>query len=333
MSQLNKFIVDRCRELRQRQTPEEKVLWSFLRGRKLKGFKFLRQHPFIYDSDRTGPSFFIADFYCAEKNLIVELDGPIHKLQKDYDENRDQILKELGLQVLRLKNHELTNLTLALNKIKQYLTTPTPSLRSREGAGGEYGIIILAAGASTRMGQSKQLLAVKGEPLLLRSINAAIHAGSQKIIVVLGANEKAHRDLIGDLNVEIVFNKRWEAGMGSSIKAGLRVLSELNPSLEGIVVLVCDQPLLTSDHIRQLISKHTETSKPIVASGYAATSGVPVFFHKVYFGQLMGLKDEQGAKKVIQENPGDVALQPFPQGEIDLDTPEDYERFKRSTWS
>ncbi|MBT1696523.1 nucleotidyltransferase family protein [Fulvivirgaceae bacterium PWU4] len=194
----------------------------------------------------------------------------------------------------------------------------------------EFGIVMLAAGASTRMGQSKQLLPVKGEPLLLRSVNAAILSGAQKIVVVLGANEKAHRDLIRDLKVEIVFNERWETGMGSSIKTGLRALLDLNPSLEGIVVLVCDQPLLTADHIRQLVTKHTETSKPIVASGYAATSGVPVFFHKVYFGKLMKLKDEQGAKKVIQQNSGDVTLQPFPQGEIDLDTPEDYERFKRS---
>lgn len=191
----------------------------------------------------------------------------------------------------------------------------------------EFGIIILAAGASTRMGQSKQLLPVKGEPLLLRAINAAIHSGAQKIVVVLGANEKAHRELIGSLNVEIVSNEHWETGMGSSIKAGLRALLELNLSLEGIVVLVCDQPLLTADHIRQLIVKHTESSKPIIASGYATTAGVPVFFHKSYFGRLMSLKDEQGAKMVIQENPGDVVLQPFPQGEIDLDTPEDYNRF------
>lgn len=194
----------------------------------------------------------------------------------------------------------------------------------------DFGIVILAAGASTRMGQSKQLLPVKGEPLLLRSINAAIHSGTQKIVVVLGANEKAHRDLIADQTVEIVFNDRWETGMGSSIKAGLLALLELDSSLEGIVVLVCDQPLLTADHIRQLIAKHAETSKPIVASGYADTSGVPVFFHKAYFGQLMELKDGQGAKKVIQENSGDVTLQPFPQGEIDLDTPEDYDRFQRS---
>lgn len=330
MSLLNKFIVDRCRELRQRQTPEEKVLWSFLRGRKLMGFKFLRQHPFVYNSDRTGLSFFIADFYCAEKSLIVELDGPIHDHQKDYDQNRDQILKELGLQVLRLKNHELTNHSFALKKIKEHLTAPTPSLRSREGAGGEFGILLLAAGASTRMGRSKQLLPVKGEPLLQRSVNAALHSGAQKIVVVLGANEKAHRELIGDLNVEIVSNERWATGMGSSIKTGLNALLQRHPSLQGIVILVCDQPLLGSDHIRRLVARHLETSQPIVASEYASTSGVPVFFHKTYFAPLMDLKDEQGAKKLIQENPGDTALLPFPQGEIDLDTPEDYERFERS---
>lgn len=125
MSRLNRFIVERCRELRQRETPAEKALWDALRNRKFLGLKILRQHPFIYADDGPGDSFFVADFYCVEKKLIIELDGPIHDLQKDYDRNRDQILNSLGLQVLRLKNSELTPLSFALSKIKGFINAPT----------------------------------------------------------------------------------------------------------------------------------------------------------------------------------------------------------------
>jgi molybdenum cofactor cytidylyltransferase len=194
----------------------------------------------------------------------------------------------------------------------------------------DFGIIILAAGASTRMGQSKQLLQVNGDPLLVKCVAAAQSSAIQKIVVVLGANEKEHRALIGDLKIEIVYNEYWQKGMGGSIKAGLRSLLKLSPSLNGIVILVCDQPLLTSDHINKLIAKHLQTSKPIVASAYANTSGVPVFFHSTCFEKLLDLKDEQGAKKILQESADDVVTIDFPQGEIDLDTLEDYEKFKRS---
>jgi molybdenum cofactor cytidylyltransferase len=193
------------------------------------------------------------------------------------------------------------------------------------------GIIVLAAGASTRMGQSKQLLPVNGEPLLIRSIAAALDSTAQKITVVLGANEKEHRTLIDDLNTGVVYNEHWQKGMGSSIKAGLKSLLALNASLTGIVVLVCDQPLLTSDHINRLIAMHVQTLKPIVASAYAGTTGVPVFFHSTCFKQLLSLKDEQGAKKVIQENAGNVVTIDFPQGEIDIDTPDDYNNFQNQT--
>lgn len=194
----------------------------------------------------------------------------------------------------------------------------------------DFGIIVLAAGASKRMGQSKQLLPVNGEPLLLKTVNAAMNSALQNIIVVLGANEKAHRALIADLKVAIVHNERWESGMGSSIKAGLKSLLTLRPSLGGVVILVCDQPLLTAYHILELIAGHLQTSKPIVASGYAGTMGVPVFFQKAYFKNLMALGDEQGAKKIIEEHPDDVAMIDFPQGAVDLDTPEDYQQFKKS---
>jgi very-short-patch-repair endonuclease len=118
-----KTITQLVRELRKKQTPEEALLWQNLRNRKLNGLKFLRQHPFVYGSDRFGkPRFFVADFYCSEKKLVIELDGKIHDLQGDYDQRRDKILKELNLHVLRFKNEELKDLNKAKKKILEFVS-------------------------------------------------------------------------------------------------------------------------------------------------------------------------------------------------------------------
>lgn len=106
---VKKSITELARDLRKRQTPAEKVLWGILRNRKLNGYKFTRQHPIVYYQDRYSYNFFIADFYSAEHNLVIELDGDLHKHQKFYDEQKDLILNKKGLKVLRLKNEEIRN--------------------------------------------------------------------------------------------------------------------------------------------------------------------------------------------------------------------------------
>ena len=110
------YITQLARKLRKNQTASEKVLWGELRNRKLAGFKFLRQHPIIYEYYKK-PYFFIADFYCAERVLVVELDGKIHDFQKEKDYQRDLIIKGMGLEVLRIKNEELENIELVKEKI------------------------------------------------------------------------------------------------------------------------------------------------------------------------------------------------------------------------
>lgn len=191
------------------------------------------------------------------------------------------------------------------------------------------GIIILAAGPSSRLGEPKQMLDIDGETLLVKTVKAAIgsHAGS--IAVVLGSNEKEHRKLLRELTLDIVYNENWQSGMGSSLKTGLQHLLSQYPSLEAIIILVCDQPLLTTENITNLILKHQETNKPIIASRYSGIPGVPVLFNKAYFPELMALPDDQGAKKIILQHPEDVDEVPFPGGEIDLDTMADYEAFKK----
>lgn len=115
-----KDIFSIARKLRKKQTPYEKKLWQYLRNRKLGGLKFYRQRPIIYGYDENRYLFFIADFYCAEKNLVIELDGGIHNYQKEYDEQRDLIMQGLGLKVLRIKNEELNDMERILKKIWGY---------------------------------------------------------------------------------------------------------------------------------------------------------------------------------------------------------------------
>jgi len=102
-----KQIIDRCRELRKNQTPEEEILWQNLRNRKFYGLKFLRQHPLIYEGLNNRFSFFIADFYCDEKKLVIELDGKIHGEQQEYDQERDFVIQSLSIKTVRIKNEDL----------------------------------------------------------------------------------------------------------------------------------------------------------------------------------------------------------------------------------
>jgi len=116
----HKSIKEIARELRKNLTEPEKILWEKLRGRKLSGVKFLRQHPLFYFTLHKRTYLFIADFYCAEKKLVIELDGKIHDYTQEYDRNRDYVMTERGLNVLRIKNEELENINNVLLKIQNH---------------------------------------------------------------------------------------------------------------------------------------------------------------------------------------------------------------------
>lgn len=205
------------------------------------------------------------------------------------------------------------------------------ALHSRDGVieqseiGGEFTIILLAAGPSFRMGQSKQTLSISGEPLLVRTAKVAIQANIGKVITVLGSNEQIHRDLIKEMPVEIIFNTRWQTGIGSSLKAGISHLISNYSKTEAAIVMVCDQPLLQPHHIQSLVKKYLMTGAPVVASAYSNTTGVPSLFNRQLFDELLKLRDDQGAKKVIYQH-GAVTID-FPEGAVDLDTREDYQNF------
>ena|ERR1700741_298314 len=112
------IYIEFARALRKRQTPEEKILWGYLRNRQMMGFKFLRQHPFLFPTMDGRVDFYIVDFYCSKKKLVLELDGEIHLSQVDYDRGRDYLLNELKLKVVRIKNEQINH---ALNNTLEFI--------------------------------------------------------------------------------------------------------------------------------------------------------------------------------------------------------------------
>jgi molybdenum cofactor cytidylyltransferase len=192
-------------------------------------------------------------------------------------------------------------------------------------------IVLLAAGSSSRMGQSKQLLKVHEETLLRRAATVALKAGIGPVVVVLGAGEVQHRAVLENLDIEIISNPLWEKGMGSSLKAGLEFLLSHYPGTDALIAMVCDQPLLTPDHLKKLAETHGQSAQPIVVSGYAGTVGVPALFDKSLFPEIATLRDEHGAKSIIAHHPHETVTVDFPEGAIDLDTPEDFKLYSDKT--
>ncbi|MDQ6845894.1 MAG: nucleotidyltransferase family protein, partial [Bacteroidota bacterium] len=150
-----------------------------------------------------------------------------------------------------------------------------------------------------------------------------------EVIVVLGSNYDAVKKEIENFPVQIIYNKDWEEGMSSSIRSGFTVLLNKNAPAEAVVIVVCDQPFLSSTIIMEIIKKYETTKKPIVACAYKDIIGTPVLFHKTFFQPLTELKGHAGAKKIISQNMDVTVTVPFPLGDIDIDTKDDFENLKR----
>ena len=186
------------------------------------------------------------------------------------------------------------------------------------------GIIILAAGSSSRLGKPKQNLVYKGQTLLQRAIEAAAASVCRPVIVVLGANEEMVKPTIESDNINIIHNPDWQEGMASSIRSGINALQKIEPNADSVILMLCDQPFVDAALPNQLVEKKSD--KGIVASGYNDTIGAPVLFDLAYFDELRSLKGQEGAKKLLLKYPDDVVTVPFPLGGIDIDTAEDYEK-------
>ncbi len=188
------------------------------------------------------------------------------------------------------------------------------------------GIIVLAGGESKRLGQPKQLLKFEGKTLIRRAVETALSSKCSPVVLVLGANCSEIKDEIADLKCEIVFNENWQNGMSSSIKSGLSKMLEICPDVSAVIVSLADQPLIQSGHFNKFIETFSRTTKPVVASFYNETVGVPALFAKDIFFDLLELEGDKGAKAVLKNHPESVETFSLPEAEIDIDTEAEFEK-------
>ena len=166
--------------------------------------------------------------------------------------------------------------------------------------------------------------------MLQHSIEIIIASGIKPFILVLGANSDLLSQKIDNADGMVVLNKNWKDGMASSINAGLTALLEKYPALGSVIFMTCDQPFVTKLLLNDLIITHQQTGKSIVTSSYEEALGVPALFSKTIFPELLQLKGEAGAKKIIQKHIAEVATISFPKGKIDIDTIEDYQNLLKN---
>lgn len=190
--------------------------------------------------------------------------------------------------------------------------------------------MVLAAGASTRMGTAKQLLKVAGETLLRRAVSAAFGSSCQPVIVVLGSQAEALRIELADTAAHTVVNPSWAEGMGASIRCGLTALEELTkPKVEAVVLTLCDQPLVTASVIQRLLAAYQTTRSRLVVSEYQALGetirGVPALFRRDLFSELMALQGAAGARRIISRWESEATIVAVPEGGFDVDTWGDYQ--------
>ncbi len=191
-----------------------------------------------------------------------------------------------------------------------------------------FAAVLMAAGNSSRLGQPKQLLKWKGMTLVRRACMSIIEAKIDHVIVVVGAYREAVSQEIEYLPVTIIDNENWEEGMGSSIRTGMEKVSAL--PIDAAMFMVCDQPNIDASHLQKLKDLYLTEHLSIVTSSYQGVQGVPALFDKKWFDVLAKMKGDKGAQRLFQDCPaGEFGSVPLEGGEIDIDTPDDWEKFSK----
>lgn len=183
--------------------------------------------------------------------------------------------------------------------------------------------IVLAAGASTRLGRPKQLLLYDGETLIKRAVLAAIAAGASPVVAVLGANADAIAPALSGIDgVTMVTNIRWQDGLASSLATGVSAVTAIAPESEGVLITVADQPLVDGIALQHLVQTF-DRERRIVAAEYAGTVGVPVVVGREHLSALCALHGEAGAGAWLRAHRSAATTVPMPEAAVDVDTPDD----------
>jgi molybdenum cofactor cytidylyltransferase len=188
--------------------------------------------------------------------------------------------------------------------------------------------VVLAAGLSRRMGRSKLVLPIGGQPVIRHAVEGALRGGVDRVLVVVGPGGAEIKQALAGLPVEFAVNPRPEEGQGASISAGVAALP---PATEAALVVLGDQPGIEPRVVHELIAMFRRIDKAIVAPRYRGQQGNPVLFGREALPELIALTGDRGARMVVERSADRVAFVdfdlPMP---ADIDTPEDYDRLRRS---
>lgn len=190
------------------------------------------------------------------------------------------------------------------------------------------GILILAAGGSSRMGRPKQLLPLDGKSLVRRAAETAIQAGGEPIVIVTGSAAREVAPEVHDLPVHLAINPNWQEGLGSSVRTGVQQLLKLEPNLDALIIMLCDQPDVSAATVRKLAAAHIETGKSLCAASFDDTVAPPALFGRPFFDELLSIPPRQGAKQILLNRAADLLRVDCPEAARDIDTPADYDRLQ-----
>lgn len=180
------------------------------------------------------------------------------------------------------------------------------------------------------MGQPKQLLEIDGQPLIVRTIKAALASAAWPVVVVLGAHAEKIRPAIARLPILVVENPAWTEGMAASIRTGVTTLQQFSRALDAALFALCDQPAFSAEIIGRILGARVEGGPGIVAAHYSGRNGAPALFGHEYFHELAGLTGEEGARALLNGEPTKVTAVDLPALALDLDTPEDFAALRQN---
>lgn len=186
--------------------------------------------------------------------------------------------------------------------------------------------VLLAAGASARMGQPKQLLQFEGESLVRRAALAALASRCDALFVVVGDAGSEVREELAGLELEIAEARDWREGLSGSIRAGIEAVSASDRGpFDALLLLLADQPRVTTPHIDRIARAFTNLGRSAVASQYAGTIGVPALFGSEHYEALRQLEGDRGAKALLVDLGQQILQIPLPEAAFDVDTTADLE--------
>ena len=182
-------------------------------------------------------------------------------------------------------------------------------------------VLVLAAGASRRMNDIKQILAFKDSTLLENALKTAKMSKNNQVFCVLGANKEEILQKVDFQSIEIIQNEDWNNGLGKSIAIGVEAIQNYK-DYDGILVMLGDQPFISSEYLNKMIEKFIQNQSEIIATSYSGKPGVPSLFPQKIFSQLKKLKGDSGAKELLRSEKNIIKLEA--ENTFDVDSPEDY---------